>query len=178
MREMHLHDLPWPGDVLADLGGATVRLRVTLSYFIEPNPGRRGWTRRYRYPSHGLRFDVRRPTESNDDFRKRVNQLALTEEERRPTSRSDSSEWYFGPEQRVSGSLHTDIWQGTAADLAQRGAIAIYPVTGWWKERPDHDHSERGARYALVVSIETPGQDVDIWTPVAQEVGIPIEVAT
>jgi hypothetical protein len=177
MREMHLHNLPWPAQVLADLGGADVRLRVTLSYFIEPNPGSRGWTRRYSYASHGLRFDVRRPTESNDQFRKRLNQLALAEEEKRPpTQGSDASQWYFGPDYRVSGSLHTDIWTGTAADLAQRGAIAIYPVTGWWKERPSHDHSERGARYALVVSIETPGQEVDIWTPVAQEVGVPIEV--
>lgn len=86
MREMHLHDLPWPGEVLAHLGEASVRLRVTLSCFIEPNPGRRGWVRRYRYSSHGLRFDVRRPTESNDDFRKRINQLALAEEERRPAA--------------------------------------------------------------------------------------------
>lgn len=49
-------------------------------------------------------------------------------------------------------------------------------MSGWWKERKDRDHSERGARYALVVSIETPGVDVDIWTPVAQQIGI--EVAT
>jgi hypothetical protein len=179
MREMHLHDLPWPGAILADLGGAPAVLRVTLSYFIEPNPGSRGWVRRYSYPSHGLRFDVRRATESNDDFRKRINKLALAEEEKRPPSHgSDSSEWYLGPDYRVSGSLHTDIWRGTAADLAQRGAIAVYPVTGWWKERPSHDHSERGARYALVVSIETPDQDVDIWTPVAQQIGIPIEITT
>jgi hypothetical protein len=179
MREMHLHNFPWPAAVLADLGGAEVRLRVTLSYFIEPNPGSRGWVRRYSYASHGLRFDVRRPTESNDDFRKRINQLALAEEERRPPShRSDAPEWYFGPDYRASGSVHSDIWRGTAADLAQRGAVAIYPVTGWWKERPSRDHSGRGARYALVVSIETPGQDVDIWTPVAQEVGIPIEIQT
>jgi hypothetical protein len=158
MREMHVHDLPWPRAVLADLGGVQVRLRVTLSYFIEPNPGSRGWARRYSYMSHGLRFDVRRATESNDDFRKRLNQLALAEEERRPPSRgSDTAEWTFGPESRVSGSLHSDIWQGAAADLAQRGAIAVYPVTGWWKERPSRDHSERGARYSLVVSIETPG---------------------
>ena len=177
MREMHLHNLPWPAAVLADLGGAEVRLRITLSYFIEPNPGSRGWARRYSYASHGLRFDVRRATESNDDFRKRINQRALAEEEKRPPSHgSDASEWYFGPDYRVAGSIHSDIWRGTAADLAQRGAVAVYPVTGWWKERPSHDHSERGARYALVVSIETPGQDVDIWTPVAQEVGIPIEI--
>jgi hypothetical protein len=178
MREMHLHDLPWPVDVLAELGEIPVRLRVTLSYFIEPNPARRGWIRRYRYPSHGLRFDVRRPTESNDDFRKRLNQLALAEEERHPTTQSDASEWYFGPPQRASGSLHTDIWNGTAADLAHRGAVAVYPVTGWWKERPEHDHIDWGARYALVVSIETPGVDVDIWTPVAEEVGVPIEIET
>ncbi len=179
MREMHLHNLPWPVDVLAGLGGAPVKLRVTLSYFIEPNPARRGWARRYSYASHGLRFDVRRATESNDDFRKRINQLALAEEERRPPSHgSDASEWFFGPDHRVSGALHADIWSGTAADLAQRGAIAVFPVTGWWKERPSGDHSERGARYSLVVSVETPGQDVDIWTPVAQEVGIPVEITT
>jgi len=176
MREMHLHDLPWPTDVLSDLGEARVRLRVTLSYFVEPNPGRRGWVRRYSYASHGLRFDVRRPTESNDEFRKRINQLARQEEERRPTTQSDAQQWIFGPDQRAVGSLHTDIWHGTAADLAQRGAVAVFPVAGWWKERPNHDRSERGVRYALVLSIETPDQDVDIWTPVAQEVGLPVNI--
>lgn len=178
MREMHLHDLPWPTDILEGLGSAPVRLRVTLSYFIEPNPGRRGWRQRYRYASHGLRFDVRRATESTPDFRKRINQLALAEEERRPGSDSDAAEWFFGPDQRTKGSLHTDIWDGTAADLAHRGVIAVFPVTGWWKERKERDHSGRGARYSLIVSIETPEQDVDIWTPVAQEVGIPIEIET
>jgi Subtilase family len=177
MREMHFHSLPWPTEVLSDLGGATVRLRVTLSYFIEPNPGSRGWVRRYSYASHGLRFDVRRVTESNEGFRKRLNQLALAEEEKRPTpAASDSQEWYFGPDYRVSGSLHSDIWIGTAADLADRSAIAVYPVTGWWKELKARDRSERGARYALVVCIETPGQDVDIWTPVAEQIGVPIEI--
>jgi hypothetical protein len=34
---------------------------------------------------------------------------------------------------------------------------------------------EIGARYALVISIETEAQGVDIWTPVAQEIGVPIE---
>ena len=74
--------------------------------------------------------------------------------------------------------MHTDIWHGTAADLAQRGAIAVFPVTGWWKERPHGDRSEAGARYSLIVSIETPGQDVDIWTPVAMEVGVPVLIET
>ena len=179
MREIHFHALPWPTDVLSDLGGAEVRLRVTLSYFIEPNPGSRGWVRRYSYASHGLRFDVRRVNESNENFRKRLNQLALAEEEKRPISAtSDADEWYFGPDYRVSGSLHSDIWHGTAADLADRAAVAVYPVTGWWKELKARDRSDRGARYALVVSIETPGQDVDIWTPVAEQIGVAIEIET
>ncbi|ADL49640.1 hypothetical protein Micau_6145 [Micromonospora aurantiaca ATCC 27029] len=125
MREMHLHDLPWPADILADLGHATVRMRVTLSYFIEPNPGRRGWKRRYSYASHNLRFDVRRATESTDDFRKRLNQRALAEEENRPASADDTGRWCLGPTLRTPGSLHADIWEGTAADLANRGALAV-----------------------------------------------------
>jgi hypothetical protein len=178
MREMQLHDLPWPTDVLTGLGEVEVRMRATLSYFIEPNPARRGWVRRYRYASHGLRFDVRRSTESTEDFRKRINLRARAEEERRAVTESDSSEWFFGPDARAAGSLHSDIWTGTAADLAERGVIAVYPVTGWWKERKDRDHSDRGARYALVVSIETPGQNVDLWTPVAQQIRTEIPIET
>jgi hypothetical protein len=177
-REMHLHELPWPADVLRQLAEADVRMRVTLSYFVEPNPGRRGWARRYSYPSHGLRFSVRRPTETTEEFRKRINLRARAEEERRPTSESDSDEWFFGPAQRSAGSLHTDLWSGTAADLAERHVIAVFPVSGWWKERKDRDHSDRGARYSLVVSIETSGQEVDVWTPVAQQVGIEIPIDT
>jgi Subtilase family len=175
-REMHLHSLPWPTSILSTLGDVEVRMRVTLSYFVEPNPARRGWVRRYSYASHGLRFSVRQATEMTDDFRKRVNLKARAEDERAPTRESDAHEWFFGPDQRTAGSLHTDIWRGTAADLADRGVIAIFPVSGWWKERKDRDHSERGARYALIVSIETPDQSVDIWTPVAQQVGVTIPV--
>ena len=27
--------------------------------------------------------------------------------------------------------------RGTAADLAASGFIAVYPITGWWRERPN-----------------------------------------
>jgi hypothetical protein len=53
-KDINLHTLPWPSDVLSDLGDTEVQLRVTLSYFVEPNPARRGWRGRYRYASHGL----------------------------------------------------------------------------------------------------------------------------
>ena len=42
MNEMHLHELPWPLDVLRELANTDAQLWVTLSYFIEPNPGTRG----------------------------------------------------------------------------------------------------------------------------------------
>jgi hypothetical protein len=41
MRTLRLHRLPWPGEQLRDLFGAKVRLRVTLSYFVAPNPSPR-----------------------------------------------------------------------------------------------------------------------------------------
>ena len=47
--------------VLEELGENDVRMRVTLSYFVEPNPPRRGYVARHQYASHGLRFSVRRP---------------------------------------------------------------------------------------------------------------------
>ncbi|HEV3163656.1 MAG TPA: S8 family peptidase, partial [Isosphaeraceae bacterium] len=53
-KEMHVHSLPWPVEMLQDLGGLELRMRVTLSYFIEPSPGRRGWNVKHRYQSHGL----------------------------------------------------------------------------------------------------------------------------
>ena len=178
LREMHLHDLPWPRDELADLGEVPVKMRVTLSYFIEPSPTRRGFRARYRYASHQLRFDLREPDETNEEFRKRINRKALAEEEERPSRSGDSDGWFVGTETRNRGSLHSDIWEGTAADLAARGFVAIYPVTGWWKELQARDQSDLGARYSLILSIETPVEEVDIWTPVAVEAGVPIVIET
>ena len=174
-REMHLHELPWPRDVLEQLGEQQVTLRVTLSYFVEPNPGRRGWRARHRYASHGLRFDVKTGEESLRDFRLRLNKQASADEEDRPTTSSDAAEWLLGDRLRHRGSLHSDIWKGDAARLAARGVIGVYPVKGWWQEQPTRDRSEFGARYALIVSIQTDAEDVDIWTPVAQQVGVPVQ---
>lgn len=175
LRDMHLHELPWPADVLESLGEAEVELRVTLSYFIEPNPSVRGVRSRYRYESHGLRFDVRRAHESIEAFRSRINAAARDEEE--GTRRSgDDPAWLIGKQTRHRGSLHGDIWRGTAADLASRGVIAVYPALGWWKTRPAQERYNRPARYSLVVSIRAPEIDVDLYTAVANQIGVPVAV--
>ena len=64
---------------------------------------------------------------------------------------------------------------GTAADLAERGVVGVYPVSGWWKDQKSRDRSATGAPYSLVLSIETDAEQADIWTPVANEVGIPVQ---
>lgn len=165
-KEMNLHDLPWPIQVLESLGEAPVRLRVTLSYFIEPNPSRRGWNGRWAYPSFGLRFAVKRSEDNIATFRRRLNQLAR-DDGRRPDRGGTENGWLLGlTQQRRPGSLHTDIWTGDAVQLAQKGVVAVYPVSGWWKYRRALDQSHLGVHYSLVVSIETP--QVDVYTPVQQ----------
>ena len=177
MGNIHLHELPWPADALRALGDARVTLRVTLSYFIEPNPGRRGWRRPHRYQSHGLRFDMKGPIESDEAFHKRLNKNARDEDEGAPSKDTSGCEWYLGPEARDRGSMHSDyMFEATGADLAEQNVVAVYPVTGWWKELKKRDRSKHGARYALVVTIETDEVDADIWTPIANQVGIPIAV--
>ncbi|WP_316187960.1 MULTISPECIES: S8 family peptidase [unclassified Bradyrhizobium] len=175
-REMRPHPLPWPIDELAELGDTEVMMRVTLSYFVEPSPGGRGWAPRYGYQSHGLRFAVRNPLETIADFERRINKFARDEEYRAPGLADPG--WQFG---RLSGltsvgSLHSDVWRGTAASLAARGHLAVYPTMGWWNKRPHLNAWNRTARYSLIVTIETPGIETDIYTPVANQIGVPIEI--
>ncbi len=175
LRDMNLHRLPWPLEGLGALGEAQVEMRVTLSYFIEPNPSARGVTSRYRYESHGLRFDVKRPLESEADFRARINAAARDEEEG-ARSRGDDTDWVIGKQNRNKGSLHSDIWRGSAVDLASRGIIGIYPALGWWKTRPRLERYDQPARYALVVSIQAPDIDVKLYSAIANKIGTPVDV--
>ena len=176
LRDMHLHQLPWPTEALEGLGELPVEMRVTLSYFIEPNPSRRGHSGRYAYQSHGLRFDVRRPTETVDAFRQRINAAASAEDGGRPSGTSDAH-WLIGTQRRHKGSLHSDIWRGTAAELASRDSIAVYPTSGWWKTRHVLKRYALPAPYALVVSIEAPEADVDLYAEVASRVEALVQVA-
>src|ERR1022692_1324795 len=154
---MHLYNLPWPTEALDGLGAAQVMMRVTLSYFVEPAPGEIGWENRYRYASHALRFDVNGPLESPDEFVQRVNHQAREEGEHPGTAGPD---WVIG-EARNVGSIHSDIWRGRAADLAQSSTIAVYPAVGWWRERANLQRWNKTCRYCLIVSIYTPGQEVE-----------------
>ena len=178
-KAINYHSLPWPTTVLRDLRETPVKLRVTLSYFVEPNPARRGWKGRYRYASHALRFEVQTPTETKKDFRRRVNSAAREEEDdENQEYQGDAADWELGPQLRHLGSIHSDWWKGTAADLANRNMIAVYPVVGWWRERHHLGRWNKQARYSLVVTIQTPSEEVDVYTPVQIQISskVPVEI--
>ena len=68
----------------------------------------------------------------------------------------DDRNWDLGPEKvSVLGSIHSDAWEGTAAQLASSNLIGVYPVGGWWRYRKDRKIVEKPARYSLIVSIST-----------------------
>lgn len=170
-REMHLHDLPWPTDLLMALGNTQVTLRVTLSYFIEPNPGERGGIDKYAYQSHALRFAVRRPLESETAFRQRINAQATAAVEGLPdTTASGDAGWTIGEKLRARGSLLSDSWTGTAVNLANRGQLAVFPAMGWWRNRPSHQRFNRSARYSLLISIEAPTVEQDLYVQISQQI--------
>jgi hypothetical protein len=176
MRHFRLHSLPWPRAALEDLGDEDVRLRITLSYFIEPSASRRGWRQRYSYASHGLRFDLQGPLETQREFVSRVNRDAQRDEEGTSRSSSTSDRWLVGPNQRNLGSLHQDEWTGTGLELAASAAIAVYPVGGWWKNNGRVDRTSLPIRYGLLASLRTRRSDIDLYTPIASEIGLPTAI--
>lgn len=176
-KDMHLYDLPWPRDVLLDLpDNIQVQMRITLSYFVEPAPGELGRKNRYRYASHGLRFDLNSPGEDKDQFVRRINAAARDEENGDPGT-SSPDKWVMG-QARDKGSIHSDIWNGTAAELAVSNLIAISPRIGWWRERHQLGKCDKLARYSLIVSITTSDEEIDIYTPVHQQVFVPVVIET
>ncbi|HHL34327.1 MAG TPA: S8 family peptidase [Desulfobulbaceae bacterium] len=179
-KDMHFYELPWPLEALQSLPDDTmVQMRVTLSYFVEPGPGEIGWQDRYRYASHGLRFELNSPGEEKEHLLRRINQAARDEEHGHPGTASAADYWTLG-QARNKGSIHSDIWQGYASDLALSNLIAVYPTIGWWRERAHLGRWDSKTRYALIVSITTPEQQVDIYTPVATQIGVavPVEITT
>jgi hypothetical protein len=177
-KDMHVHELPWPKELLLELGEIPVSMRVTLSYFVEPSPGEVGWKDRYRYASCALRFDVN-GTDTKEAFLARINAAAQMEDEGFESD-GGSIKWLIGKNNRHLGSIHSDIWEGTAAELAESNMIGIYPAIGWWRERAWLGRWNRNIRYSLIVSLQTPRQDIDLYTPIYNiiEARVPVTVVS
>jgi hypothetical protein len=170
--EFHLFDLPWPKDILAGLFDTIVTFKITLSYFIEPNPGTRQLEKSASYRSHGLRFKMIDAQEGIEKFKGRVSASMREKNAEQPFQNEGQEHWILGERIRNKGSIHKDIWKGTAVDLAERNKIAVYPIGGWWKTRKKHKRYIQNISYSLVITIETPSEETDIYTPVAQLIEI------
>ncbi len=176
-KDMHFFKLPWPTEELLANPDTEVQLRITLSYFVEPGLGEIGWKDKYRYRSHGLCFDLNSETESEKEFKKRIN-AASREENEELENESGSDRWLIGMNGRTSGSIHSDIWRGTAAQMAACDMIAVYPVIGWWRQRTHLGRWNTQTRYSLIISLETPALEVDLYTPVITQIQTPITINT
>ncbi|MCG2417954.1 S8 family peptidase [Aequorivita sp. F47161] len=173
-NEFHLFDLPWPSDILTDLAETNVTLKITLSYFIEPNPGNRRYASDQSYRSHGLRFKMIDRNEGLERFKARVSKSI--KEEQDDYVQEGSENWLLGSQVRDKGSIHKDLWEGSAADLALRNKIAIYPVGGWWKNRKKLMRYNSDVDYSLIVSIETESTEIDIYNNVLAQIPVPVSI--
>ena len=176
MNECHFYLLPWPREVLEGLGEQEVSLKITLSYFVEPNPGSSASFDPFRYQSCGLRFDLKRRSETAQEFAKRVNKQAWDDPDERPTAQADGDNWLFGPNSMSAGSLHSDEWTGPAVNLLTRNVICVKPVGGWWNNRARAEVRGQKTRYSLVLSLRSHDSEVDLHTPIANmiegEIGV------
>lgn len=171
LGQMNVHQLPWPRGELEVLGETSVALKITLSYFIQPNPSRRGWQSKFRYQNFALRFAVRAASETPERFRQRINRItrdAMGDDRESSMPDPDSGGWLLRSRLRSRGSLHSDVWFGTAAALSNKSEIAVFPVGGWWKEIGVQMEEDVEMRYALTVSLEVDSDlDVNIYAPIA-----------
>ena len=78
----------------------------------------------------------------------------------------------LGTNNRNVGSIHSDIWEDTAANLAENRYIAVYPGGGWWKERKYFEKYDSKIKYSLIVSISTPEETIDLYSSIENKINI------
>ncbi len=170
-RKVKLYEIPIP-DRLPGGEDPEVELRVTLSFFAEPNSFRRRTT-------YGLelKWDMQGPQESPDEFFERVNELHRPEVKkgrRRRTSRSRGFDWSIGILLRSRGTVQSDRWRGPFSQLAGNKYVAVLPVLGWWDQR--RELRTESMPFSLLVTIRGPDVYGAIKPLVDLQVTQPVEV--
>ncbi|BCS84509.1 MULTISPECIES: S8 family peptidase [Prevotella] len=172
-NEMHYYDLPWPSELLEAMHDENVTMRITLSYYVKPAPGRGGRNNKYRYPSATLYFDIKKSTETEKEFLARCNKN--DEEDNSSKSRNATKLWNVGIERRKNGTVQSDWITCTAQELAECGKIVVCPSCGWWKERKLKNVDNK-IKYSLVVSIKSEQTEIyqAVETAIKNRIGITI----
>lgn len=167
LNAMHIFDLPWPKEILESMGDEEVKMRITLSYYIQPAPGSKTRHNKYRYPSLRLRFEVNKPTEDEAQFIRRVSHVEMEGVE---ASKNDTARWEIGIQERNNGCIISDYIIASAIDIASCNRIAVFPASGWWNSRKYTE--DKIIKYSLIVSLET--EETNIYNSIAQMVDIEI----
>tara|TARA_B100001093_G_scaffold294426_1_gene280837 strand:- start:3473 stop:5962 length:2490 start_codon:yes stop_codon:yes gene_type:complete len=178
MNQYHVYELPWPIENLKTYSDSQVKLKVTLSYFVEPNPGSRNYSSQYRYASCGLRFAMSKPGQTQKDLESSINSLVEADSDDHRGETSDNNNWKLGEKGRSKGSLHQNIWEGSAADLIDKRFLLIYPIGGWWKTRSFLNRGNSKIRYSLILSLAAEEEALDLYTPIATQIENKISVDT
>jgi hypothetical protein len=98
------------------------------------------------------------------------------DEETTDSVSNDNGRWLIGVKGRTAGSLHCDIWNGTAAELSESNLIAVYPTSGWWRTRRYLKRYDSKVRYSLIVTLSTPQLEAKLYTQIVNKIGIPIKI--
>lgn len=163
-NQYHLFELPWPKEALEQLEGKNAKLIVTLSYYIEPNPGERRLATHYAYHSHQLDFELINRYESIAEFQIRISKPDSETKENR--TKRTGVEWAIGKKSNLKGSIRKDFITANGRELSERNILAIIPKNGWYKNLKRQKKFNEVVRYSLIVSIETEEIEVDLYTPV------------
>jgi hypothetical protein len=163
-NQYHLFELPWPKEALEQLEGKNAKLIVTLSYYIEPNPGTRRLATNYAYHSHQLDFEIINSLETLDEFKVRISKPKDETKENR--TKRTGVKWAIGKDSNLKGSIRKDFINGTGRELSVQNILAVMPKNGWYKNLKRQNKHNEVVRYSLIVSIETEETEVDLYTPV------------
>lgn len=164
-NELHIHEIPWPKDLLCELADKKFQVKITLSYFIEPNPS--GEIGINEYKSCGLRF-LLSGTRNKEELIKKISRSENNEK-----YKDDAvDKWTYGTRARDTGSVHSDIWCGTGADFSESNYVLIHPTTGWWKQKKKSNKYNEKLKYSLIVSITSEEEKIDLFTPIYQNITI------
>lgn len=170
-RKVKFYKLPLPESLLTD-ADPDVELRVTLSYFTEPNK-----FGRHTYHGLDLKWDMQGPQESDEAFKRRINaRMRPTDDDGKPLriEKTRSFNWDVGIERRSRGTVQSDRWRGKMSEIVGDKLIAVYPVLGWWDQRKALKTT--AMNFSLIVSVFGPGVYAAIKPRVEAKPGITIQV--
>jgi hypothetical protein len=145
--ELAVHALPWPRETLLALGEAQVLLRI--SYFIEPNPGERGLSRRHLcQPRPSLRPQTCRRTARRVLASTHLGSRSTAAGAHRAGHRLDRRSPAAQPR------LASCRYLGRHGDRTRRPRCDHrLSDRGWWRENVAQGHVGEAVRYSLIASM-------------------------